>query len=212
LAEHCGSGCIPATGEQNLEPCTLDGDGGGAPSEGDCLLAITNDASGTLEGVCAETGQGEAGAPCLTASNCGAGMGCVGTPGTCRAYCCGDVEACAAGTYCALRDLASQEVVNVSNPPQIPVCELADHCTLFEPCQNPELTCSVVRQDGATSCVPKGNGQSGEACPCKAGFMCNTALNECQQLCSVNGDECPVGSYCQSSTNLPQDFGICDSY
>jgi len=211
-AEYCGTGCVPGTGRASREGCNQGAGGSGDGGVLDCQLVV--DFAGEVSGVCGATNDGTDGTPCLSTAHCAPGFACVGDmTGTCRAYCCGDVEDCDEGTYCALLELSAQDVANVDDPPLIPACELADNCKLLtdNQCESP-LVCTVVRTDGTTSCIEEGAGVMGESCPCKEGFMCNTALNECQQLCSMAGNDCPEGYFCQSSSNVPDSFGICDTY
>jgi len=133
-------------------------------------------------------------------------------PGVCRPYCCGDLEACPSDTYCAPTEIAEGDVAATVDPPPIPVCVPAVNCTLLDDTScPPEQTCTIVRQDGTTSCINPGSGKLADPCPCAAGFVCSTAINECKQLCHIGAtDECPDGFSCQGGAdNYPDGFGIC---
>ncbi|HHH29636.1 MAG TPA: hypothetical protein ENK57_14995 [Polyangiaceae bacterium] len=219
--ELCGEGCLPETGEPSTPMCTPDppgtgggggtSDGGGEPAVYDCQLTFNG---GDVEGVCTETGTIAAGDSCLESSDCAPGHACV-ADNSCRPYCCGDVEACPAETYCALRDPVAADVpngVNAASP--IPVCVDATNCTLLDPSSCPEgQTCTIVRVDGTTSCVVPGAGLAGDPCKCAADHVCNTKKNECFKLCKLgDADDCPPTHICQAGGAIyPQDFGICVS-
>jgi hypothetical protein len=94
--------------------------------------------------------------------------------------------------------------------PAIP-CQLLDDtsCCVGNAC---ELTCSVVRDDGTTSCVAPGTGTLADPCPCAAGYICSKLTNECKKLCKIGQDavDCDSGGKCQGgTTSLPADIGIC---
>ncbi len=161
---------------------------------------------------CLTPGLLQEGEPCEKASNCSASLGCVrmgSGVGVCRAYCCGDLEACAAGTYCTLGAMAEDVI---SKPPmQIPVCAPATPCTLLDDntCMN-GLTCTLVRKDGTTSCVEPGLGKDGDACPCSAGQVCMLSSRTCRPLCHLGGNDCQKGGVCQGgSDGFPNGIGIC---
>lgn len=77
------------------------------------------------------------------------------------------------------------------------------------------LTCTVVRSDGTTACVPIGEGKQGGDCPCAPGFACSKLVNECRQIChtepQTTTQECPAGFECQGNTSFPEGFGLCVS-
>jgi hypothetical protein len=203
----CGEGCAPAL---DAEPCELEGEGGAEPSElGGCQLAYDGE-SGSVNGACGEVGTSTDGMPCLDTSDCDLGLGCVG-PGVCRPYCCGDLEACPSDTFCQPQTMISS-TLDEGESMSLPVCVPASHCTLLEDSTCPEdHTCSIVRVDGTTSCVIPGVGTLGEPCPCAAGYVCATALNECLKLCKIGrATDCPEGTTCQGgSTTYPSGFGVC---
>jgi len=102
---------------------------------------------------------------------------------------------------------------NVSPTPQIPVCVSVEPCTLLDDstCSTKGQTCTIVRNDGTTSCVDPGTGQAGDPCPCAAGHVCSYAVNQCLKLCrtSMAGD-CPEGHMCAGGAgNYPEGFGSC---
>ncbi|HVY44925.1 MAG TPA: hypothetical protein VHB21_03560, partial [Minicystis sp.] len=136
--------------------------------------------------------------------------GCVqkdgGGIGVCRAYCCGDVEACETDTWCVPQHM-------VAGGPKIPVCIPETPCSLLDdsrPCSN-GLICTIVRHDGTTSCVEPGTGMIGDDCPCAQGFVCSPLTETCLQLCHLNHDtECPDGGVCVAATSgYPDGIGTC---
>jgi hypothetical protein len=98
----------------------------------------------------------------------------------------------------------------------IPLCIPADNCELLTDACGPELTCTIVRIDGTTSCRPPGTGVAGEPCgedyTCAPGFVCSLLNNECKKLCHLGEDaaDCGQNAICQGgSMGLPAGFGIC---
>ena len=149
----------------------------------------------------------------MTAGDCGPGLGCV-APGVCRAYCCGDVEACPTQSYCEPTAMAAADNPDMaSDAPRIPVCVPATMCELLEDAAScpVDKTCTIVRADGTTSCVTPGEGKQGEGCPCSAGYVCSTANNTCFRLCQLDRpQECPPNHVCQGgSASYPPNFGVC---
>ena len=208
-----GTGGAGGSGGDGTTTGAGGGAGGGTVIGPDCKLSI--ESNGAVAGMCAEVGEGADRAACITSAQCAPGYGCVGFPGECRAYCCGNVDACPAGTYCAPRKPSDGELVGVTNTDvEIPVCDLADGCSLLTPnaCEAGK-TCSIVRTDGTTSCIDEGIGAAGEPCPCKADHVCNYALNKCLQLCRTDGeDDCPPDMACQGhGSEYPDGIGICVS-
>ena len=132
--------------------------------------------------------------------------------GVCRAYCCADLEACPAGQYCS-----PSAMFGASDQP-IPVCIAATMCQLLDDAKDcPKgMTCSIVRQDGTTSCVVPGTAVAGDACtgsagPCAAGYVCSPATGTCLELCHTQGGtECDPGGTCQGGTApFPDGIGFC---
>lgn len=191
------------------------GTGGYIPPETtvECKLIVSD---GAVQRGCVASGDYPELSPCNTAADCGPGLGCVlaadQSTGVCRSYCCGDIEACAAHTYCAPQAMTEAADPNV----QIPVCIDADDCTLLEEGQcGAGLVCAVVRADGTTACVPPGPGKQGETCPCALGFTCSKLVDECREICHTDPDkaalECDTGYKCQGNSSLPDGFGVCIS-
>jgi hypothetical protein len=181
--------------------------GGAGGAADDCKLGVNVD--GDAEGVCSASGSQAAGDICLSSTDCQPGFGCVNS--ACRAYCCGDLEACPAQTYCALQPMTEMGLVP-SSAPEIPVCLPATNCELLSDTSCPMgQTCTIVRVDGTTSCVAPGEGTLGGACPCAAGYVCSTGTNTCKKLCKVDEPDCPVEApFCQGgATTYPTGFGVC---
>jgi hypothetical protein len=162
---------------------------------------------------------------CTSSLDCAPGLGCVGTvrSGRCLPYCCAEgADTCAEGFYCAERPLRS-EAFGERTGPLVPVCNRADKCSLGEPadCEGegcvcgPERACTLVRNDGTTSCtpLPTSPGQAGDACPCDRGYYCSQASDPgtCVKTCDLDekdSDVCGSG-VCQATPVLPVGWGIC---
>jgi hypothetical protein len=196
----CGDGvCKPG----DEAKCQAGQDGGGGDGSLSCKLLPEG---GVVVATCATNGPMEITQPCQTSADCAAGLGCA-SGNTCRPYCCGDVELCPVSTYCA--PIAMAEDPNAP-PAAVPMCIAATNCTLLTDGACPvDQTCTIVREDGTTSCVVPGTGESCEPCDCAAGYVCSKATNQCRKLCRIDKDDCP-GGYCQAgSMNYPQGFGVC---
>jgi hypothetical protein len=178
---------------------------------------------------CVVAGTGAPGAPCATVSDCGPGLGCVGSmqtntgqasaTGLCLKYCCEAETLCPTGTYCAERPLLDGTPKPSLN---VPVCAPGVSCGLLEPypCTGPactcppDMTCTVVRgEDGTEGCVKPGPGRVGEGCPCAAGYYCSLATKTCVKMCKTDGIDmrCAPGK-CQATHGFPAGFGLCVGY
>ena len=171
---------------------------------------------------CLRSGASREGEPCVAASDCAAGLACVGesVSGICRPYCCEGTEAsCDKDHFCDERRLLETPELYV------PVCLPVEACSLTDPYPCPEgkdcacqgkRACIVVRDDGATACAEPGIGQAGDNCSgtetgeCAHGYVCSPSAG-CMKLCStVSKDSgCPDGGVCQSPAEFADDLGLC---
>jgi hypothetical protein len=172
---------------------------------------------------CVLAGAGVESAPCLTSSDCQAGLGCVGdqNTGLCLKYCCQDADDCEPGTYCAERPMREGSEKGSSDTLTsllIPVCVHAENCDLGAPYPCPKgsecacasgTACLVVRADGTTTCAVPGAGKVGEACPCAWGHVCSAATNRCLELCYTRESGACGDGKCQSASELPDGWGVC---
>ncbi|MEI9941814.1 MAG: hypothetical protein WDO69_31760 [Pseudomonadota bacterium] len=176
---------------------------------------------------CALAGPGGENAPCLTASDCRAGLGCVGdqNAGLCQKYCCQDADDCEPGTYCAERPMRDSTVNALPQGAStagkqllIPVCVHAENCDLSAPYPCPKgsecacqsgTACLVVRSDGTTTCAVPGAGKVGDACPCAWGHVCSAATSKCLELCYTRGSGTCGDGECQAASELPDGWGVC---
>jgi hypothetical protein len=201
----CGGGCMSS---DSAIGCGVAMNPDGTPQVSCQIVPTPNGASAQ----CLTPGSFKAGDPCTRASDCAAGLGCALTGssvGSCRPYCCGAVEACPEDTYCAPAPMADDTVS--AAPLVIPVCMPATECTLLDDTSCPEgLTCTLVREDGTTSCVDPGQGVLGDACPCAAGYLCVAAFKTCLALCHTAGNDCPADMFCQGGADsFPDGIGVC---
>jgi len=195
--------CRPGTSD-----CTPGGNPNMSSGAGGSMIAcqlVPVDSKATAQ--CNTPGPFGAGDPCESVAHCGAGLGCVTntTGGICREYCCGDVEACPTDTYCAT-------VLMTEVPAKIPVCIPVTKCKLLDHsvCKNGQV-CTIVRDDGTTSCVDVGPGQLGQQCPCADGYVCSKINNTCLKLCRVGMDavDCGGGTCQDGVAGYPDGIGIC---
>lgn len=168
---------------------------------------------------CEPAGQGTLGAPCVSRANCASGFDCAEENGTaqCRPYCCHGVGGCPLRTYCAQR--FTKELVATTGRLLVAVCMPAVSCRFDDPfpcpvdkaCSCPSgKACGVVRSDGTTACVVPATGVEGEPCPCAAQHVCSDTLGTCFKVCSLtSNDPTCTGGFCQSSTSLPVEWGLC---
>ncbi|MFS8069869.1 MAG: hypothetical protein ACMG6S_26185 [Byssovorax sp.] len=192
---------------------TGSGDTGGSGSDGGAPVPLTcklSSVNGEASTTCTVPGDLVSGNPCQTVADCGVGLACVATAsgGLCRPYCCGQVEECPTDTYCAPTAMAESAV-------KIPVCLPAYKCKVLDETTCPTgQTCTIVRDDGTTSCVEVGEGVRGDACPCAPGHVCSKFTNTCLKLCHIGNDaaDCGAGS-CQGGVMAyPDGIGICAGY
>lgn len=182
-----------------------------------CQLTLR---SGEVGAECAQGGGGDEGDACASARDCAPGFGCVGAAGAaqCLPYCCGGNDSCGSGRYCTQRPLRSPELQDAKSTPTIPVCAVADNCSLMlgpctEPgaCSCPEgLACTIVRAD-TTTCVEPGAGREGESCPCAQGYFCSQGTSTCLKFCNPNDPAGGCGErQCQPGpSGFPAGWGLC---
>lgn len=155
---------------------------------------------------------------CSRATECSPGYECVtggATGGTCRHYCCGGNSACSDNQFCDVQPVAQSPGLLV------PVCMTEIPCVLLDDendtCPAADQ-CSVVRDNGATSCVAVGTAQDGDPCEqehCARGLVCLGALGQrlCEPLClTANPVRCKsTGRTCVGTLPLFQNplFGVC---
>src|SRR5262249_45823084 len=138
--------------------------------------------------------------------------------GRCAPYCCAAFEDpvlaadAGAGTrYCTLRPLSADQDIKV------PVWLNLDNCTLLDDAlQCPgDTTCTVVTNDGRTTCVQVGTGRDYAPCDveaCDRGYVCLGSVDRrCRKLCkeSEGTAACAGGQYCQRAPTIPEGYGIC---
>ena len=212
--------CVPDGVDATLSGCgdptsgTIDGGGGGDGYDASTLschvVAVGDDGGYDVAPTCTASGSGQNGAACTASSDCASGFECVGYPGTCRKYCC-DTD-CKDQTFCDIQTETADSRIKV------PVCEPVKSCTLLgasNQCSVDE-TCTVVDENGTTSCLATGPALVGQSCDtvhCAADLVCLGDLNarKCYQLCSTSAADCPSGLTCMSSAPLFRDanVGVC---
>lgn len=207
--------CVPGPTSNECAPGGNPNLGGGPPDGGSKLTCqLVPGENGTVQAKCNMAGSAGEGDPCKQATDCGVGLGCGETDvtnvkGVCRQYCCGDPEACPEKTHCVPTAMAE-------GGGDVPLCVQVKKCELLNDAAwcSPGETCTIVREDGTTSCAPEPPadqaGHLGDSCPCAAGFTCSNATGKCLKLCHVNTDECGAGIDCQGGTKpYPKGIGVC---
>jgi hypothetical protein len=210
FAHLCAQGeCAPGSDPPSCAPGEpgAGGNGGGGGSGGEADPTSCKLVPGQMgaEGVCTAPGANEVQQVCQTAADCADGLGC-GATNLCLHYCCGFAEDCPELTYCAPAAIAEEPEAE----PSVPLCVPVKDCALLDDdCAETE-TCSIVREDGTTSCIPAGAGETCDPCPCAQGYICSKGPNVCLKLChTARSDECGMG-FCQGgASNYPSDIGVC---
>lgn len=194
------------------------GGGGAGSSQLSCQLAWDQN---ELVSGCAASGAGGEGSACASARDCRPGFGCVGAAGAgqCLPYCCEGQTRCGQGRYCAQRPMRAPQLVAQGAPPMIPVCAVAEQCSLTlgpcaegEPCSCSEgRACTVVDRAGTTACVQPGSGKEGDACPCAAGYFCSQGTQTCLKFCNTQDPTSACGDrWCQPGpSGFPAGWGLC---
>lgn len=162
---------------------------------------------------CSASGGGLDGASCKSGADCSAGYDCTGA-GVCRKYCCaGECSGKMNGSnnfFCDIVSLTEETTL-------VPACVPVKACTLLDPkgCGDPKETCSIVKDDGTTSCVAAGSAGQGDSCDeahCAANLVClgQPGVRQCFQLCKMQESTCPTGLTCKANA-LSHDpsVGIC---
>ncbi len=175
------------------------------------VRASASDGGTTIGPACLLAGKSVDGEGCLRATDCAASYECVGSPGVCRHYCC-DGRCTDSHAFCDIEtDVDSLKV---------PVCALVHACKpLTSDCPSGE-TCSIVTDDGTTSCISQGPAKVAESCEetnCGLDLTCLGAFGsrKCFKLCdpthpcSAKSDKCvsaPATLFKQVG------LGVCQNY
>lgn len=217
--------CTPLVTDSGIDDGPADGgsvDAGDAASDAEagssisaCRVVFRDNA---VVSACAPAGKTGESTFCGSDDDCAPGLACVGEPGLgrCLRYCCHayeDPSSADAGDrshYCTPQPLAARSTQKV------PVWVKLDNCTLLEDelqCSS-GTTCTVVTNDGRTTCVPAGTGRDYASCAeeaCDRGYVCLGSVDRrCRKLCKeADGTGCPGTSYCQHTSTLPLGYGIC---
>lgn len=215
--------CAPLPTDAGSADASEDGgDGGGDGSTvGSTLACRVVKRDNRTVAACAPAGTVVESQFCASDDECAPGLACVGEPGLgrCLRFCCktwkepepsptGDAGA--ATHYCSPQPLAARP------SDRVPVWVKLDNCTLLDDelqCAK-GTTCTVVTNDGRTTCVPAGSGRDDALCdeePCDRGYVClGTVERRCRKLCrEAEAAGCPAGGYCQRVPTIPAGYGIC---
>jgi hypothetical protein len=208
--------CTPLTPDAGSDSSATDGETDGSSAGTTNACRVVRRENHTIA-ACAPAGKVLESQFCASDDECGPGLACVGTLGRCLRYCCkewsspsGATDAGGGTHYCTPRALTARPTEKV------PVWVKLDNCTLLED----ELqclegtTCTVVTNDGRTTCVPAGSGLDYADCaeePCNRGYVCLGSTDRvCRKLCRESDPTgCPGGGYCQPSPTIPDGYGIC---
>ena len=167
-----------------------------------CFPAVSG---GAATPACATAGAGKDGVACTTLSDCAPGYMCALGENVCRKLCCGgDWSVCPDPDQRCLQKLSIKEANGASVATGAMVCVPVNDCDPLTPasCPTPTKSCQIIDGTGAVACVNEGQGEQGESCPCKGGYLC--VASACRRLCkAVEGGGDP---YCQEGE------GICVHY
>lgn len=175
---------VPPDGEELCPPgvCNYQTNAGCPGATPSCVPSLASPDS--VAPSCQAAGAGMSGALCAAWSDCAPGFICA--EGACRKLCCGgDWSACPSADEHCIRTLqlkgGSGQILGTGAM----LCYPVNTCDALAPsaCAEPGTTCQIVDATGATACFQEGSGESGQACPCKGGFLC--VAGECRRLCKA---------------------------
>jgi hypothetical protein len=215
IQNEAGRPCDPDYPAPPSGPSCQPPDGGATADDGgielSCHVVVVSNARTQA---CSIGGKGGDGNSCQTGADCAPSYECVGMPGRCRHYCCSGDKSCSGLKVSSFCDIQATAESNL----KVPVCSPVSPCKLLTPNACPEgETCTVVTDDGVTSCVTIGPALVGQACDtshCADGLTClgRPGTRECYKLCRLGyPQDCDYGSKCTGSAQLfsdPSD-GIC---
>jgi hypothetical protein len=99
----------------------------------------------------------------------------------------------------------------------VPACVPVTPCKLLDTTTcGANKTCSIVRDDGTTSCIATGVAGPGDSCDsthCAAGLVClgQAGARQCFQLCDMTNPQCPDKTMCMSNAlSHDSSVGICE--
>jgi hypothetical protein len=181
-----GGGEIPVPPEgEKLCPggvCNYQTNAGCSGATPSCVPSLVS--TDSVAPACQAAGAGMSGSACAAWTDCALGFICA--EGTCHKLCCGgDWTACPSpGEHC-IRTLQLKGGSGQILATGAMLCYPVNTCDALAPtsCAEPGTTCQIVDATGATACFPEGSGESGQACPCKGGFLC--VAGECRRLCKA---------------------------
>jgi hypothetical protein len=168
---------------------------------------------------CAPVGPGAEGSACSDSHECGPQLACVEVDqqAACRRITCFLPPDCLKGTYYQEAPLRVNGRTRFDL--NVPACLPTDNCTLLDPvnhCPSGKV-CTVVGNDGDTTCLVPGSAKVGEGCEtsaCAEGLLCSKFSNQCVKICHVGSadsgsSECPSSTCQGGNRSLPDGFGIC---
>jgi hypothetical protein len=162
---------------------------------------------------CLGAGTGASGTACQNFDQCAPGFLCAA--GQCRKLCCGgDWTGCPSDSEHCIQNLAVGDGNGGTIATGAMLCLPVNTCDALDPasCTTAGTSCQIVDPTGATACFKEGAGESGDACPCKGGYLC--VGSECRRLCKAveGGGEpsCEDGEgVCIHYHRDPQGVGEC---
>jgi hypothetical protein len=167
--------------------------------------------NGIVTTLCALPGSASFGDRCIAATDCAAGLVCIGNQ--CRRLCCAtETDPCPMSL--TRTDARCQVDIGLTSAGVLAcgaVCDWrASTC-------GAGATCIPLDASGATSdCIVAGRGGDGTTCrhlsDCMQGFAC---VNDgglgyvCRAICDTANDTCTSGYACQPVSDRPAGFGVC---
>ena len=185
----------------------------GCDAQEACVPA--SDGAGNIGAACLPAGTGQSGDACSVNTGCASGFVCASS--VCRKLCCGGDWSVCPGEQRCFREIVVKTAAGEEVDTGAMLCSPPDECDPLVPtsCLVPGTSCLIVDGTGATGCIAPGEGEAGDACPCKGGFVCveDEGAEVCRQLCKAveGGGEpgCEAGELCVHFVRDPPGVGEC---